>query len=50
MSEEFQIQDEEKFLTERIVGHGNKLPRKVVKEPGPSEFKDHLDNILHHIV
>ena len=39
-----------KFFTERVVGHWNRLPREVVMAPSQSEFKEHLDDALSHVV
>ena len=39
----------ERFFTERVVGHWNRLPRKVVMAPSLSEFKEHLDHALSHV-
>ncbi|KAK4823264.1 hypothetical protein QYF61_000231 [Mycteria americana] len=39
-----------RFLTERVVGHWNRLPREVVMAPSLSEFKEHLDDALSHMV
>ena len=37
-------------LTERLVGHWNRLPREVVTAPSLSEFKECLDDTLSHMV
>ena len=39
-----------RFFTERVVSHWNRLPGAVVMAPSPSEFKEHLDNTLSHMV
>ncbi|KAK4810720.1 hypothetical protein QYF61_007694 [Mycteria americana] len=39
-----------RFFTERVVGHWNRLPREVVTAPSLSEFKEHLDDALNHMV
>lgn len=39
-----------RFFTERVVSHWNVLPREVVRTPNLSEFRESLDNALHHMV
>ncbi|KAK4827811.1 hypothetical protein QYF61_021803 [Mycteria americana] len=39
-----------RFFTERVVGHWNRLPREVVMAPSLSEFKEHLNDTLSHMV
>ena len=46
----FRLDIRKRFFTERVVGHWNRLPRGVVMAPTLSEFKEHLDNALSHIV
>ena len=36
----------ERFCTQRVVGHWNRLPR----EPSLPEFKKHMDNALGHLI
>jgi len=40
----------ERFFTEMVVGHWNRLPREVVMAPRLSEFSEHLNNALSHTV
>ena len=39
-----------RFVTERVAGHWNRLPREAVMAPSLSEFKEHLHNALSHMV
>ena len=39
-----------RFFAERVVGHWNRPPREVVTAPSLSEFKEHLDDTLSHMV
>ena len=48
--EKFRLEIRKGFFTERVVGHWNRLPREVAMEPSLSEFKEHLDNALSHMV
>ena len=49
-SGEVQLDIRKRFFTERVVGHWNKLPRVVFTAPSLSEFKEHLDDALSHMV
>ena len=40
----------ERFCTQRVVGHWDRLPRAVVIAPSLWEFKKRLDNALRHVV
>ena len=40
----------ERFCTQRVVGHWDRLPRAVVTAPSLLEFKKPLDNALRHVV
>lgn len=40
----------ERFFTQRVAGHGNKLHREVVMTLNLLEFKKHLENALRHRV
>ena len=46
----FRLDIRKRFFTERVVGHCNRLPREVVMAPSLSEFKEHLDDTLSHMV
>jgi len=39
-----------RFLAERLVSHWKRLPREVVVASSLSEFKEHLDDALSHLV
>jgi len=39
-----------RFFIENVVGHWNRLLRKVVMAPRLSEFKKHLDGTFSHMV
>ena len=40
----------ERFCTQRMVGHWDRLPREVVTAPSLPEFKKHSDSALSHMV
>ena len=46
----FRLDIRKRLLTERVVGHWNRLPREMVTAPSLSKFKEHLDNALSHMV
>ncbi|GAB0203202.1 hypothetical protein GRJ2_002785800 [Grus japonensis] len=46
----FRLDIRKRFFTERVVGHWNRLPRKVVTAPSLTEFKERLDNALSHML
>ncbi|GAB0210079.1 hypothetical protein GRJ2_003473700 [Grus japonensis] len=39
-----------RFFTERVVSHWNRVPREVVMAPSLSDFKEHLDDTLSHMI
>ncbi|KFW74300.1 hypothetical protein N305_10256, partial [Manacus vitellinus] len=42
----FRLDIRKRFFTQRVVGHWNRLPRKVVTAPSLTEFKKHWDVAL----
>ena len=46
----FRLDTRKRFFTEGVSGHWNRLPREVVTAPRLSEFKEHLDDALSHMV
>ncbi|KAK4831993.1 hypothetical protein QYF61_020376 [Mycteria americana] len=46
----FRLDIRKRFFTERVVGLWNRLPREVVTAPSLSEFKEHRDDALSHMV
>ena len=46
----FRVDIRKRFFTERVVSHWNRLPWEVVTAPSLSEFKEHLDDALSHMV
>ena len=40
----------ERFCTQRVVGHWDRLPKELVMALSLLEFKKHLDNALRHVV
>jgi len=46
----FRLDIRKRFFTERMVGHWNRLSREVIVASSVSEFKEHLDNGLGHMV
>ncbi|KAK4810491.1 hypothetical protein QYF61_004271 [Mycteria americana] len=46
----FRLDLRKRFFTERVVGHWDRLPREVVTARSLSEFKEHLDDALSHMV
>ncbi|KAK4827052.1 hypothetical protein QYF61_013236 [Mycteria americana] len=46
----FRLDIRKRFFTKRVVGHWNRLPKEAVLAPSLSEFKEHLDNTLSHMV
>lgn len=39
-----------KFFTHRVVGHWNRLPRKLVTALSLTEFRKHLEKALGHMM
>jgi len=39
-----------RFCAERVVSHWSRVPREVVMGSNLSEFKEHLDDTLSHMV
>jgi len=46
----FRLDIRKRFFTETVVGHWERLLREVVTAPSLSEFKQHLDNTLCHMI
>ena len=46
----FRLDIRKRFFTERVVGPWNRLPGEVVTAPSLSEFKEHLDDALGHML
>ncbi|KAK4832377.1 hypothetical protein QYF61_022232 [Mycteria americana] len=46
----FRLDIRKRFLIERVVSHQNRLLGEVVTAPSLSECKDHLDDVLGHMV
>jgi len=46
----FRLDVRNRFFTQRVIGHWNRLSREVVTAPSLSEFKDHLNDILSDMV
>jgi len=46
----FRLDIKQRFFTERVVGHWNRLPKAVVTAPGLSEIKKCLDDTISHMV
>jgi len=46
----FRLDIRKRLFTERVVGQWNWLPREVVTALSLSEFKEHLDDTLSHMV
>jgi len=46
----FRLDVRKRFFTEKVVSHWSRLPREVVMAPSLSEFKEHPDNVLSHMV
>ena len=46
----FRLDIRKRFFAERVVGHWNRLPRKVFVAPSLSEFKECLDNVSYGLV
>ncbi|KAJ7426600.1 hypothetical protein WISP_14508 [Willisornis vidua] len=46
----FGLDIRKRFFTQRVAGHWNRLPRKVIAAPSLTELKKHLDDTLRHMV
>ncbi|KGL78533.1 hypothetical protein N309_15572, partial [Tinamus guttatus] len=46
----FRLDTREKIQTERVLKHGNGLPREVVKSPSLAVFKKYVDEALKDMV
>lgn len=46
----FSLDIRKRLFTKRVVGHWNRLPRKVLMATSLSDFKEHLDDALSHMV
>jgi len=46
----FRLDIGKRFLTGRVVDHRNWLPREMLTASSLSEFKEHLDRALSHVV
>jgi len=46
----FRLDIRKRFLTERVVGYWNWLPREAVTAPSLPQFKDHLEDVLCHTI
>ncbi|KFW00520.1 hypothetical protein N326_13396, partial [Eurypyga helias] len=46
----FRLDVGKKFFTERVVRHGNRLPREAVDAPSLGVFKARLDEALSNLV
>lgn len=40
----------ERFFTQKVVGHWNRLLKGVITSPSLAELKKHLENTLRHMV
>jgi len=46
----FRLDIRKRFFTERVIGHLDRVRREVVTAQSLSEFKEHLDDALSHMV
>jgi len=46
----FRLDTRRRYFIERVLGHFNRLPREVDMAPSLSEFMEHLDDALSHVI